>query len=142
MGMIFLGGTAAKNPWRTEFIAKAVEAGIDKERLFNPVVPDWTPEFHAIEEKVKAEADVLLYYLADPMKEGNPLSAYSILEAAMGLYDKPGQTFVVFDWTGMSGHALIAMERSWEILKVRFPNGNIFTSMDEVIDKIRQLVAA
>jgi len=35
---VFLGGTCGDNDWRTGFINDLVKSGVDKNKLFNPVV--------------------------------------------------------------------------------------------------------
>jgi hypothetical protein len=128
--LIFLGGTAANNPWREAFIADLAARGVDPAILFNPVVSDWNEEAQAREEVAKAKATHHVYYIADPMQGGNPLSAYSMVEAAMALYDQPDTTVVIFDTAGMEGHPLKAMNQAARILVQRHPNANIFTSVE------------
>lgn len=132
--LVFLGGTAAKNPWREGFIANLVERGVHPSVLFNPVVSDWNEEAQRREEEAKAAANYLVFYVADPMLEGNPLSAYSMVEATMALYDQPERTVVVFDTTGMEGHPLKAMNQCAKVLTRRFSDANIFTSREEAED--------
>jgi hypothetical protein len=132
--LVFLGGTAGGNSWRDVLIEALTARGVDPQCLFNPVVADWNPEAQAREEDAKAKASQLVYYVADPQQEGNPLSAYSMVEATMALYDNPENTVVVFDPDGMSGHPLKAMKQALKVLKTRFPEANIFGSRDEIVD--------
>lgn len=133
MYKVFLGGTAANNDWRKGFIEALVSQGVSSEVLFNPVVADWNEEAQRREESAKAEASYLVFYIADPRQEGNPLSAYSMLEATMALYDKRERTVVVFDIEGMSGHPLKAMNQALKVLKKRFPDANIFGTPHEAV---------
>ncbi len=133
IALIFLGGTCGGNNWRGPFIEILAERGIPAEKIFNPVVPEWNDAAQAAEEKAKAEASHHIYYIADPQQEGNPISAYSILEAAMALYDKPDTAVVVFDVTGMSGHPLKAMDQARKVLRKRHPEANIFDSAAEAL---------
>jgi len=130
MSLVFLGGTAANNPWREQFIADLVARGVDSTALFNPVVADWDEKAQAREEEAKAQATHHVYYIADPMQEGNPLSAYSMVEATMALYDRPDTTVIIFDTAGMGGHPLKAMNQAARVLVQRHPNANIFTSVE------------
>jgi len=131
---IFLGGTAANSTWRTSFTEELVAAGVSPDTIFNPVVPDWTPECQAAEDAAKATAKYNLFYLCDPKQEGNPVSVYSLVEAVMGMYDQPSNTVVVFDNAGYSGHALKSLTKSEKDLRKRFPNGLIFGSRDAALD--------
>lgn len=130
--LVFLGGTSAKNDWRESFIEDAVKGGVARESLFNPVVKDWNAAAQEAEEKAKATATEMVFYIADPKQEGNPLSAYSMVEATMALYDKPDQTVVVFDTEGMTGHPLKSMDQTKKVLQKRFPSARIFTRAEAV----------
>lgn len=132
--LVFLGGTAANNNWRDGFIKALVGRGVSADALFNPVVKDWNDEAQRREEAAKAEASHLVFCVADPKQEGNPLSAYSMVEATMALYDKHDRTVVVFDTEGMSGHPLKAMNQALKVLKARFPEANIFGTPQEAVD--------
>ena len=132
--LVFLGGTAANNDWRVNFIKELVNRNVPNECLFNPVVKDWNEEAQHKEEVAKANASHLVFYIADPKQDGNPLSEYSMVEATMALYDKPSRTVIVFDIDGMSGHPLKAINQTFKVLKARFPEANIFGSGKESID--------
>lgn len=131
--LVFLGGTAANNRWRESFIDAFVARGFPRDCLFNPVVTDWNEEAQRREEAAKAEASHLVFYIADPKQEGNPLSAYSMVEATMALYDKADRTVVVFDTDGVSGHPLKAMRQAERVLRARFPDAHIFGSREDAI---------
>lgn len=131
--LVFLGGTAANNNWRDGFIAALVGRGVSPNDIFNPVVKNWNEDAQRREEEAKAGASHLVFYLADPKQDGNPLSAYSMVEATMALYDKSERTVVIFDTDGMSGHSLSAMNQMLRVLRVRFPGANIFGTHQEAI---------
>ncbi len=131
---VFLGGTYANANWRQTFIEDLVSDGVPAETIFNPVVPDWTPECQAAEDIAKATAKYNLFYLCDPKQEGNPVSVYSLVEAVMGLYDQPSNTVVVFDNAGYTGQALKSLVKSEKDMRKRFPSGLIFGSRDEALD--------
>lgn len=132
--LVFLGGTAANNNWREQFIESLVSLGVLPDILFNPVVKDWNEEAQQREETAKKEACHLVFYIADPKQDGNPLSAYSMVEATMALYDKPARTVIVFDTDGMSGHPLKAMNQTLKVLRARFPEANIFGTRQDAIN--------
>lgn len=131
--LVFLGGTVGNNPWRKGFITSLVEKGIDRDCLFDPVVADWNAQAQAREEAAKAAATHMVFYLASPMQEGNPLSAYSMVEAAMALYDMPKTTVVVFDNTGIEGQFLKAVKQCERVLRKRFPEATILGSLEEAL---------
>lgn len=131
---IFLGGTVANANWRPSFIADLVAAGVSEDSLYNPVVPDWTPECQAAEDQAKSQARYNLFYICDPKQEGNPVSIYSLVEATMGLYDQPSTIVVVFDNTGYSGHALKSLTKSEKDLRKRFPTASIFSTREEAVN--------
>lgn len=86
------------------------------------------------EEKAKAESQYLLYYIANPKQEGINISAYSLVEAAMGLYDKLDRTVVVFDLTDIDNpHVVKAMKQCEKVLKKRFPDAKIFGTVEEAV---------
>ena len=132
--LLFLGGTAANNRWRDGFTDALMARGVSSDIIFNPVVAEWNEEAQAREEKAKASASHLLFYIANPMQEGNPLSAYSMVEATMALYDKGDRTVVVFDSNGMEGHFLKALNQTRKVIQARFPDARIYESADAAID--------
>src|SRR2546423_14768504 len=102
--MIFLGGTVGANNWRTEIVIPSlIERGVPAEILFNPVVEHWDKQAQEREDDAKRVADCLLYVLASPDPHGHTsnVSAYSLVEATMHLYDALDRTVVVLDTTGM-----------------------------------------
>lgn len=133
MSLLFLGGTCANNKWRKPFIDKLVEAGVDAADVFDPVVDDWNEDAQRKEELAKAHANLMLFYLASPKQEGNPLSSYSMVEATMSLYDRPLTTVVIFDNSGIEGQYLKAFKQTKNVLSARFPKANIFDNLDEAV---------
>ncbi len=134
--LVFLGGTAGNNTWRDGFIDRLVARGVARETLFNPVVKDWNEAAQAKEEAAKRDASHQLYFLADPMQPGNPVSAYSMVEATMALYDKPKTTVVVFDTAGIDpkSHTAKAAKQAEKVLRARFPKANIFSDSQSAED--------
>lgn len=131
--VVFLGGTCGNNTWRDQFIKDAIAKGVPEAALFNPVVKDWNEDAGKREELAKASADCLLFYIADPQVPGINLSAYSLVEATMALYDKPSKTVVVFDSTGQHTDVIKNMTQAAKVLKARFPEANIFDSLDDAL---------
>ena len=126
---VFLGGTCGNNHWRDNVISQLVSQGVPEVVLFNPVVEDWTEECQVIEDRVKAEAEFVVFYLASPKDENpNSVSAYSLVEATMALYDDPDRAVVVFDTDGLSDHVLKVMNKTEKDLRKRFPNAAILTA--------------
>lgn len=124
--LVFMGGTCGKNHWRKPFIEAMGRLGVPPECFFDPVVENWNEEAQANEERAKKEATHLLFYLASPMQDGPfALSAYSMVEATMGLYDKP-ETLVIFNREGIEGHALKSFKQTERVLRTRFPYHPIF----------------
>lgn len=132
---VFLGGTCGNNNWRESFTASLVAGGVPAERVFNPVmtVPTTSASWMS-EEDAKANSQYLMFFIADPKQEGVTISAYSMVEATMGLYDKPEQTVVVFDLTGIENERVVkATNRTQKLMKQRFPNANIFGTVEEAV---------
>jgi hypothetical protein len=138
---VFLGGTCGKNNWRAQFISELLAANIPAHRIFNPVVPDWTQECQAQEDNAKLTCHYKLFYIADPQDSDVPqLSTYSIVEALMGLYDDPARTIVVFDKTGVTGHALKSLNKIEKDFQSRFP-GSILTRAQAIMTLLRDCPA-
>ena len=132
---VFLGGTVGRNTWREDVIPELTRRGIPLEALYDPPVDDWTEEIQAREGAAKNQASYLLYVIAHPGGSSAAVSAYSLVEAVMGLYDRPGQTVVAFDTSGMTGHVLKVMRKIVRDLQERFPDAPIFdNNRDAAID--------
>jgi hypothetical protein len=130
---IFLGGTVGNSKWRDLFTSRLIEAGVPAGRIFNPVVSNWTAESQEKEDAAKRSSNYLLFYICNTEQDGNPLSAYAMVEAVMHLYDQIDSTVVIFDTTGLEGHPLKALSKSEQDLRRRFPDGHIFLNLDEAI---------
>ena len=128
-------GTCGGSKWRESFTAELVKRGFPAENIYNPVVPNWTQSDQDVEDVFKADPkNLLLFYITDPGQEGLNVSVYSILEARDALQDKPESTVVVFDNSGLTGHALKAVQKCEKDLRKRFPNAPIFSNASEAID--------
>jgi hypothetical protein len=134
--LVFLGGTCGNSQWRETFTDELVDGGIPKAKIFNPVVADWTEECQTREDEAKRTAKFVLFNITDPEEKGNPISAYSIVEAVMGMYDNPERTLVVFDTGAFSNHALRSIQKTEKDLKSRFPSGRIFSDLSDCAEFI------
>jgi hypothetical protein len=135
--MIFLGGTVGANNWRTKIVIPAlIERGISKEALFDPVVEHWDKAAQTREDEAKRTADYVLFVLAspNPHSDTSNVSAYSLVEATMGLYDAPDRTVVILDTTGMPKHTAKAMRKAYNDLRRRFPEAALFDKYEDAID--------
>jgi hypothetical protein len=140
--LIFLGGTSGKNPWRKEFIRRLVERGVPRELLFDPVVPDWNEAARRREEEAKETAALLVFYLGDPQEPGIPVSAFSLVEAAIAVCRHPARTLVIFELAGVEGHARKVYEQSEALLRKQDANLPIFHGQDAAIDWVTRHFAA
>lgn len=128
--MIFLGGTVGVNDWRKErAIPQLLALGVPASAIFDPVVEDWDEAAQANEDRVKREAAVVLYYIASPGTGASDVSAYSLVEAVMALYDDPQRAVVVFDTAGMSKHVTKAIDKARRDVLARFPDAPIFATL-------------
>jgi hypothetical protein len=135
MARVFLGGTVGTNTWREEVIPELTRRGIPAEALYDPPVDAWTEEIQAREDAVKREAAYHLYVIAHPGGSSDAVSAYSLVEAVMALYDRPRGTVVAFDTSAMTGHVLKAMRKIIKDLQGRFPDAPIFdNNRDAAVD--------
>ena len=132
--LVFLGGTCGKNTWRPTLIAQLVAEGVNPSCLFDPVVSDWNDAAQKAEEEAKAKATHMFFYIANPYLKGTELSAYSMVEATMALYDKPQTTVIVFDSTDITEHSLKAFKQTEKVLRKRFPQATILGTRQEAID--------
>jgi len=138
---VFLGGTVGKSNWREPFTKRLMEAGVPADRIFNPVVPEWTAECQEAEDIAKRDSEHLLFYICDPEQGGNAISGYSLVEATMCLYDRPQSTVVVFDLSGITGHVLKSLIKCKRDLRARFPEGHIFSTADDAVAYFSQIIA-
>ena len=129
---LFLGGTCGNNNWRADFIQHLVDNGVPRDMIFDPVVKDWNEAAQKAEEEAKVTAEHMLFFISDPKQEGINISEYSLVEATMGLYDKPETTVVVFDGDAFTNpHVKKAMTQAEKVLRKRFPSALIFSDFNE-----------
>jgi hypothetical protein len=137
---VFLGGTTG-NDYRERITAALTGQGVHASKIFNPVVEHWDEAARNKEDAMKADPSVLMLFYLTANKggafDGAFLSAYSLQEAIMGLYDHPGRTVLVFDYDGMVPRAAKRLRKSYLDLKARFPTAPIFESLEEATEVIR-----
>lgn len=135
--VVFLGGTCGVNEWRKdEAIPFLTELGVPQSAIFDPVVDDWDAAAQANEDRVKREAAVLLFYVASPGTGASDVSAYSLVEAVMSLYDEPGRAIVVFNTAGMSPHVTKALDKSERDLRGRFGDALVFGNLRQALREV------
>jgi len=140
---IFLGGTCGNNNWREPFTETLVSQGVPRDIIFNPVVKDWNEEAQKREEEEKAKALAHFYYVGDPKVPGLGVGVYSLVELTMALYDHPDETVVVIDLSDLRGinpHSLKSLMQTERVLRVRFPQAAIFTTLDSGALFLSQMV--
>ncbi len=130
---VFLGGTCGDNNWRDTFTKDLVSKGVDKNKIFNPIVENWDEEAQRKEDLAKEESKFLLFYIANPKTKGNETSGYSLIELTMGLYDHPETTIGVLCTDELSEAVKKALTKGFKDLKKRFPDGNVFETADEAV---------
>jgi hypothetical protein len=139
MQMVFLGGTAgnpadpAYNRWREDRVIPVLCAvGIPADCLFNPVVTDWNSEAQRREDEIKSDPNTfMLYVITNPRTSGSEVSAYSLVELVIALYDEPKRTVVAFDTSELSPNTAKALTKAISDLRKRFPSAPIFDSIED-----------
>ncbi len=144
--LVFLGGTVGENHWREEQVIPALLGqGIPAAWLFNPVVADWNEQAQRREDAAKRAATYLLFVIANPGTPGNEVSAYSLVETVMALYDQPERVVVALDATRLSPPVAKAMRKAFADLSARFPQAPIFAEIGEatsfLASRLRPLLA-
>lgn len=135
---IFLGGTCGDNHWRENIVIPGLlERGIASEQMFNPVVEHWDEAAQQREDQAKAHAAYQLYVIASPDPSAPDVanvSAYSLVEATMSLYDASQRTVVLVDTTGMDRHTAKAITKAAMDWRKRFPAAPIFIEYPVLIE--------
>ena len=138
MNEVFLGGTCANNRWREDVVIPALlKRGVPEEAIFNPNLGPgmWNEEAQALEDQVKQECALMVYYIGDT-KDGSGVSLYSAVEATMALYDDPERAVIAIDPSGTEGHVAKALNKTVKDLRRRFPEAVIVDGLGDLIDHI------
>ncbi len=134
---VFLGGTCGKNTWReTIVIPGLIERGVGIGQMFNPVVKDWNEQAQAREDHAKRTMEYMLYVIASPEPNSGTanVSAYSLVEVLMALYDAPDRTVALFDTSGLENHTAKVIRKAVQDIRARFPQAPIFAEYDGLMD--------
>ena len=117
----FLGGTCNESTWREQLIAQLDE----RVEFFNPVVPEWTPECQAREDKAREEARYVLFVIAAPMG-----GVFSIAEAVDCSNKRPDHTLFAYLPDGFDEKQLQSLAATARLIA---RNGaKVFTSLEEI----------
>lgn len=136
---VFLGGTCGRNEWRPGFIERLAARGVSHDLLFNPVVPDWTPECQAIEERAKAEARYVLFHIANPKEEGRaPHSFYSLVQAVQSVFDVRKTTRILFDYGFLEKRTRRSLEAVAKEIARRSP-ASVVANWVDLVDSVADL---
>lgn len=136
---IFLGGTCEGYDWR-KVLEERFEY-VEFVELFNPIVENWTPECVENENNYKANADINLFVIT-PFMQG----CYSVAEAVDESNKHPERTvFVVINKANSKNEIrrfTSKMEKSLRVTgeMIERNGGKFFTTLDEVIDFIREFI--
>ena len=117
----FLGGTCNESTWREELIAKLDE----RVEFFNPVVPDWTPECQAREDKAREESRYLLFVITAEMS-----GVFSIAEAVDCSNKRPNKTLFAYLSNGFDKGQLMSLKATKNMIARN--GGLVFDSLDEI----------
>ena len=130
--LCFLGGTCGSNKWRDE-----VEKQLTTDNLFNPVVDDWNEAAQAAEDEAKKLCTHMVFYIGNPGTGG--LSAYSLVEATMALYDQLETTVITVAQDEFEEeHLKKSLNKTVKDWKKRFPNAAILETLQELIEHLRK----
>ena len=139
--LVFLGGTSGNSHWRAGVIERLVARGVPRDALFDPVVADWNDAAREREDRAKAEAEVLLFYLGDTEEPDTPLSAFSLVEATLAVCREPERVIAVFDLDAVSGHARKVYEQSAKLLRTQRTKALIFDRLSDAEDELVRRLA-
>lgn len=128
---VFLGGTCNESTWRDRIIK---DLKID---YFNPVVPDWTPECQAEEERQKNdECDIHLYVIT-PLMTG----VFSIAEAVQSSNNKDKVTYFCYleedDGEKFEGHQVKSLKATGNLIAGN--GGKVFTNLEDLVEDLNKL---
>ena len=121
----FLGGTCSTSTWREELLQMLTP--VAKENTFNPVVPDWTHECQAVEDKAREESRYLLFVLSREM-----VGVFSVAEVVDCSNKYPERTVFCYIPEDFDGHMLKSLKAT---AKMVAKNGaTVLGSLQEVAD--------
>jgi hypothetical protein len=106
---VFLGGTCANTSWREEIIK------VLKIAYFNPVVENWSSEFHAIEMDEKENLCNIHFYLITKEMEG----VFSIAEAIDSAHNRGKRTILHIVPEGFNTFQLKSLSAVVDLVNLR-----------------------
>ncbi len=126
---LFLGGTCGNSRWRRRLIPILETKGII---YFNPVVAEWNSTAQKREDEAKQNSHFMLFVIADPNKNGQHISAYSLVEATVGICKQPEHTIACFLITDdMPQHLQSALKKCQQELQQQ-ENSKVCNSLEDI----------
>lgn len=119
----FLGGTCANSTWREELLAK-LNSNVE---TFNPVVPDWTPEYQAIEDQAREESKFVLFVLSREM-----VGVFSVAEVVDCSNKHPERTLFCYLPEDFDGHMLKSLKATAKMVEAN--GAKVFGDLDEIAE--------
>lgn len=117
----FLGGTCNHSTWREKLIALFK----DQVEFFNPVVPDWTPECQAREDKAREESRYVLFVITSEMT-----GVFSIAEAVDCSNKRPESTLFAYLPDGFNKDQIKSLATTSRMIARN--GGQVFESLEEI----------
>lgn len=117
----FLGGTCNHSTWREKLIALFK----DQVKFFNPVVPDWTPECQAREDKAREESRYVLFVITSEMT-----GVFSIAEAVDCSNKRPESTLFAYLPDGFNKDQIKSLATTSRMIARN--GGQVFESLEEI----------
>src|SRR3989338_247381 len=131
-------GTCCNSSWRTNLITIVTSRGVPRDRIVDSDVGsgNWNQGVKYVEDQVKAVVTHHIYYLDDPKEErssSSNISFYSNSEVLTTLFDHPDRLAVAFDFKGLSGHNLMAIEAIKHDIETYFPKAEVLNGYGAVV---------
>ena len=117
----FLEGTCNNSTWREKLIALFN----DQVEFFNPVVPDWTPECQAREDKAREESRYVLFVITSEMT-----GVFSIAEAVDCSNKRPESTLFAYLPDGFNKDQIKSLATTSRMIARN--GGQVFESLEEI----------
>lgn len=117
----YLGGTCNHSTWREKLIALFN----DQVEFFNPVVPDWTPECQAREDKAREESRYVLFVITSEMT-----GVFSIAEAVDCSNKRPESTLFAYLPDGFNKDQIKSLATTSRMIARN--GGKVFESLEEI----------
>lgn len=133
--LIYLDGVQHNNTWRDVLGWFLSNANIDLSQIHSPAMQVADAGLKDRNDQARANATDIIYYLGSTKQSGSPISHYWLLKATLALADRQRQhVIVVFDPDCISGFDLDVYIELEKMLRGRFPNATIFSSLSELVN--------